>query len=299
MDFILSNDKKTRKIRYESNSDDCVKSFMSKIGKYDLLSKEEEIQLAKDLLKGKKKAKNAELKFFNCNLRLVVSIAKKYLNNGLDMEDLIQEGCIGLHKAIGKYDYTTGYRFSTYATWWIRQGITRALADKSKTVRIPVHMVSVLSKYKTITKELEKKLSRPVVDREIMMAMDINYDKLDLIKQCLTIDKSMDEVVPGTGSEVGNAISFGETLTDGYDLEEDIYDHHNIASVHKHINATAEIDKRCPAILRMYHGFYTPKPMSQKKIAEELEIPTTMVKSLLNKAMLYLKENIPIESLYE
>jgi RNA polymerase primary sigma factor len=298
MDFILSNDT-ANKLKYEFNSDDCVKSFMSKIGKYTLLKKEEEIELAKELLKGPKKASQAQLKFFNCNLRLVVSIAKRYLNNGLDMEDLIQEGCIGLCKAIDKYDYTKGHRFSTYATWWIRQGITRALADKAKTIRVPVHMVGVLSKYKTITKDLEKKLSRPVVDQEIMMIMDVDYDKLDLIKQCLSSNKSMNEIVPGTGAGTGNVVYFGETLSDGYDLEEDIHDLRNIKSVHAQIDSTSEVNKLCPAILRMYHGFYSAKPMSQKKISEELEIPTSTVKLLLNKAMVYLKEHMPIESLYE
>lgn len=299
MDFILNSDNTKKRIKYERNSDDCVKDFMSRVGKYPLMTKEEEIKYAKDLKKGKKKARIAEQEFFNRNLKLVISIAKRYLNNGLDMEDLIQEGCIGLHKAIFKYDHSTGNRFSTYATWWIRQGITRALADKSKTVRVPVHMVGVVSKYRTIIKELERKLSRPVVDREIMMVMEIDYAKLDLIKQCLGTNKSMEELISSSDNGSGVSMSFGETISDSADITEGINDYNSISVVNKIIDKTAEIDPRCPAIIRMANSFYTDKPMSQKKIAEELELPTIVVKGLLNKAMVYLKENMPIETLYE
>ena len=123
--------------------DDSVRVYLKEMGKVDLLDKEEEVELAKRIEQGDQEAR---AKLTEANLRLVVSIAKKYIGQGMSFLDLIQEGNKGLMKAVEKFDYTKGYKFSTYATWWIRQSITRALADQARTIRIPVHMVETMNK---------------------------------------------------------------------------------------------------------------------------------------------------------
>ncbi len=126
-----------------ANTDDPVRMYLREIGKIQLLSYDEELELAKRILQGDEEAKQ---KLAESNLRLVVSIAKKYVGRGLLFLDLIQEGNMGLIKAVEKFDYTKGYKFSTYATWWIRQAITRAIADQARTIRIPVHMVETINR---------------------------------------------------------------------------------------------------------------------------------------------------------
>jgi len=155
--------KKTRKetmdVGPEEASSDLVQMYLREIGRVDLLSTEEEINLAKRIEKGDTMAKQ---RLTEANLRLVVSIAKKYVgrSHNLSLLDLIQEGNIGLFRAVEKFDYRKGYKFSTYATWWIRQAVTRALADQSRTIRIPVHMVETINKYTQITRRLVQDLGR-------------------------------------------------------------------------------------------------------------------------------------------
>ena len=144
--------------------------YLKEIGNYDLLTKDEEVALAKRVEKSDNEAK---MMLSRANLRLVVSIAKKYMGRGLQFLDLIQEGNIGLMRAVDKFDWRRGFKFSTYATWWIRQAITRAIADQAKTIRIPVHMVETINKYKKIERQLEQKLERPPTPEEIAKVMEI------------------------------------------------------------------------------------------------------------------------------
>ena len=137
----INNLKEVEEERTESASEDLVKAYLQEIGKVPLLTREEEVELAKRVQQGDEKAKE---KMALANLRLVVSIAKRYKGLGLPLLDLIQEGNIGLMKAVEKFDWTKGYKFSTYATWWIRQAISRALADKSRTIRIPAHIIEAI-----------------------------------------------------------------------------------------------------------------------------------------------------------
>ena len=137
-----------------ANLDDSVKMYLKEIGKIPLLSKEDELELAKKVSEGDELAKQ---KLVESNLRLVVSIARKYLKKGMPILDLIQEGTLGLIKAAEKFDYTKGFKFSTYATWWIRQGITRAIADQARTIRVPVHMVEKINKLSNVSMTLSKK----------------------------------------------------------------------------------------------------------------------------------------------
>src|SRR5206468_5167554 len=145
-------------------ADDSVRLYLREIGKIPLLTAEEELALAKKVVSGDKRAKDA---MAEANMRLVVSIAKKYIGRGLDLLDLIQEGNTGLLRAVEKFDYTKGYKFSTYATWWIRQAITRAIADQARTIRIPVHMVETINKLIRTQRRLVQELGREPLPEEI------------------------------------------------------------------------------------------------------------------------------------
>ena len=156
-------------------SDDPVKLYLKEIGGYPLLSIAEEIELAKRIEKGDESAKKI---LTESNLRLVVSIAKRYVGRGLSFLDLIQEGNLGLIKAVEKFDYTKGYKFSTYATWWIRQAITRSIADQSRTIRIPVHMSEVINKTYRVSRNLLQELGREPSEQELAEAMGLPVEKI-------------------------------------------------------------------------------------------------------------------------
>ena len=151
---------------------DPVKMYLKEIGRVDLLTHEQEIELAKQILEGGQVGEEAKKKLAAANLRLVVSIAKRYVGRGMLFLDLIQEGNMGLIKAVEKFDYTKGFKFSTYATWWIRQAITRAIADQARTIRIPVHMVETINKLTRIQRQLIQELGREPTAEEIAEKMD-------------------------------------------------------------------------------------------------------------------------------
>ena len=155
--------------------DDPVRMYLKEIGKVPLLSAEEEIELAKRMEKGDNEAKR---RLAEANLRLVVSIAKRYVGRGMLFLDLIQEGNLGLIKAVEKFDYRKGYKFSTYATWWIRQAITRAIADQARTIRIPVHMVETINKLIRVSRQLLQELGREPQPEEIAKEMNMSVDKV-------------------------------------------------------------------------------------------------------------------------
>ncbi len=159
-----------------SSTDDAVKIYLQQIGRIKLLSTEEEIEIAKQIKDNN--SLEAKEKLVNANLRLVVSIAKKYIGRGLSFLDLIQEGNLGLIKAAEKFDYEKGYKFSTYATWWIQQAITRGIADKSRTIRLPVHMIETISKIKKVTHDLTNELNRKPTKEEIAERLEISVSKL-------------------------------------------------------------------------------------------------------------------------
>ncbi len=165
------NDQLLQKIMNEVNIDDSVKMYLKDIGRFPLLTAEEELFYAKNMTEGDPKAKE---KLINANLRLVVSIAKRYVGRGMAFLDLIQEGNLGLMKAVDKFDYTKGFKFSTYATWWIRQAITRSIADQARTIRIPVHMVETINKLIKVSRSLLQSLGREPTSEEIAEAMGIS-----------------------------------------------------------------------------------------------------------------------------
>ena len=161
-------------------TDDAVRMYLKEIGKVPLLTGEQERELAIRMEQGDEDAKK---KLCESNLRLVVSIAKRYLNRGLSFLDLIQEGNLGLIKAVDKFDYTKGYKFSTYVTWWIRQAITRSIADQARTIRIPVHMVETINKLIRISRQLLQELGREPTSEEIAKEMGITVEKVREIKK--------------------------------------------------------------------------------------------------------------------
>lgn len=172
--------------------DDPVKMYLKEIGAMPLLTSEEEIVLAKTVEAGmrgdalpeeKEAAQEAKKELADRNLRLVVSIAKKYLGRGLQFLDLIQEGNLGLLKAVDKFDYTKGYKFSTYATWWIRQAITRAIADQARTIRVPVHMVETINKLNRISRQLLQENGREATNEELAKAMGVSLAKIREVKK--------------------------------------------------------------------------------------------------------------------
>ena len=176
---ISIEEPKTQESLNSVNSDDSVRIYLQQIGKIPLLSAEEELEVAKKIYETQ--SQFARKVLINANLRLVVSIAKKYIGRGLSFLDLIQEGNMGLIKATEKFDYTKGYKFSTYATWWIQQSITRAIADKARIIRLPIHLIESINKIKKATVDLTTELGRIPVKQEIADRMGIPVSKLTSI----------------------------------------------------------------------------------------------------------------------
>lgn len=165
-------------VEERASADDSVKIYLQQIGRVKLLSTEEELELARRIAEGDEQAKR---QLVQANLRLVVSIAKKYIGRGLSFLDLIQEGNLGLIRAAEKFDYRRGFKFSTYATWWIQQSITRGIADKSRTIRLPVHMIETIGKLKKVTRDLTHQLNRAPTKEELAEKMGISLGKLRLV----------------------------------------------------------------------------------------------------------------------
>lgn len=185
------------------NSDDSVKIYLQQIGKIPLLSSEQELELAKKIYECQDEfSKNL---LVNANLRLVVSIAKKYIGRGLSFLDLIQEGNLGLMKAAGRFDYTKGYKFSTYATWWIQQSITRAIADKARIIRLPIHMIESLGKIRRATIDLTTELGHTPTKQEIAYRLGISVNKLSSIIKSAQSTISME--TPANSSEDSSKIA--------------------------------------------------------------------------------------------
>ncbi len=178
---LLDMDDDLSKLAKDEGNYDSIQIYLREIGQYPLISSEDEKLIAQRIVEGSEEAKNMLAK---SNLRLVVSIAKKYVGRSADLSllDLIQEGNLGLFKAVEKFDWTKGFKFSTYATWWIRQAITRALADQSRTIRIPVHMVETIAKYKQVYRRLSQDLGRDPLAEEIATEMDIELEKIHMIE---------------------------------------------------------------------------------------------------------------------
>ncbi len=196
-------DPKVQESLVSVNSDDSVKIYLRQIGKIPLLSTEEEVELAKRIQENKDEFAKDVL--VNANLRLVVSIAKKYIGRGLSFLDLIQEGNVGLIKAAGRFDYKKGYKFSTYATWWIQQSITRAIADKARIIRLPIHMIDSIGKIRRATIDLTTELGHPPTKQEIAYRLGLPVAKLTSIIKSAQSTVSMD--TPATSDDDSSKIA--------------------------------------------------------------------------------------------
>jgi RNA polymerase primary sigma factor len=215
----IPNDESDKKTYSKGDSAyDSIQMYLKEIGQYPLISGAMEKELAKRIEQGDKEAGNLLAK---ANLRLVVSIAKKYANRSPDLTllDLIQEGNIGLFKAVDKFDWTKGYKFSTYATWWIRQAITRALADQSRTIRVPVHMVETIAKYKQVVRRLTQDLGREPLQEEIALEMNLDVDKVYQIEKIDQATVSLESPVGEDGDDSKSKL--GDFLADDKILSPD------------------------------------------------------------------------------
>ena len=195
---------------FDDISDDSVRLHLREIGKIPLLSAEEELELAKRVKEGDKKAKD---KMAEANMRLVVSIAKRYSGRGLDFLDLIQEGHTGLLRAVEKFDPDKGFKFSTYATWWIRQAITRAIADQARTIRIPVHMVETINKLLRTQRRMTQELNRePTID-ELAKELEMEPEKVEYVMKIKQDISSLDAGVGRDGDDEGESV-LGDFIED-------------------------------------------------------------------------------------
>ncbi len=194
----------------EEASHDSIQMYLKEIGQHSLISGSQEKELAKRIANDDAEARNILAK---ANLRLVVSIAKKYVGRSSDLTllDLIQEGNLGLFKAVDKFDHTKGYKFSTYATWWIRQAITRALADQSRTIRVPVHMVETIAKYKQVVRRLSQDLGRDPLPEEIAVEMGLEPDKIYMIEK---IDQGTVSLETPVGDDDDTKSTLGDFIAD-------------------------------------------------------------------------------------
>jgi len=262
----------------QSSSYDSIQMYLKEIGQYPLLSAAEERDFAKRIEAGDEEAKNLLAK---ANLRLVVSIAKKYLGRSRDMTllDLIQEGNLGLFKAVEKFDWRRGYKFSTYATWWIRQAVTRSLADQSRTIRIPVHMVETIAKYKQVFRRLAQDLGRDPLPEEISTEMGLEIEKIHTIQQ---IDQETISLEKPTGDEdekstLGDFIADDKILSPAQEASRRILSD----QVTEILNELSPKEQR---ILEMRHGLHGNIPHTLEEVGKEFGVTRERIRQIEAKA---------------
>ena len=267
---------------------DALQLFLNEAGRYPLLTAAEEVELAKRIERGDREAKD---RMINSNLRLVVSIAKKYQGHGLSLLDLIQEGIIGLIRAVEKFDWRRGYKFSTYATWWIRQAVQRGVANKSRTIRIPVHIVEREQKIARAQRELTLKLEREPTDEEISKAAKLPLKQVREVRQAARAVASLDKPV---GSE-GDA-QLGELIpTQAPGLEEEVHVSFAEETLRRAVNALPERERN---ILKLRYGMDgDPDPKSLEEIGRTLGLTRERVRQIEAQALERLAVQREIEAL--
>lgn len=262
-----------------SSGYDSIQMYLKEIGQYPLINGAKEKELAKRIEAGDQEAKNL---LARSNLRLVVSIAKKYVGRSPDLTllDLIQEGNLGLFKAVDKFDWTKGYKFSTYATWWIRQAITRALADQSRTIRVPVHMVETIAKYKQVVRRLSQDLGRDPLPEEVAVEMDLDVDKIYQIEK---IDQSTVSLESPVGDEDDGKSTLGDFIPDDKILSPDQESARRIiADQIKEI--LDDLPQKERKILEMRHGLVNGITHTLEEVGKEFGVTRERIRQIEAKA---------------
>jgi len=259
---------------------DSIQMYLREIGRYPLLTGQEERDLAKRITEGDDEAKNL---LARANLRLVVSIAKKYVGRSPDLTllDLIQEGNIGLFKAVEKFDFTKGFKFSTYATWWIRQAITRALADQSRTIRIPVHMVETIAKYKQIVRRLSQDLGRDPMPEEVALEMGVDVDKIYQIEK---IDQDTVSLESPVGDEDDGKSVLGDFIKDDKILAPDQEVSRRILGDQMK-EILDELSPKERKILEMRHGLENGVYHTLEEVGKEFGVTRERIRQIEAKAL--------------
>ncbi|MGB4613545.1 MAG: RNA polymerase sigma factor RpoD [Erysipelotrichaceae bacterium] len=274
-----SNRKPYKETKKSSNTriNDAVKMYLKEIGRVPLLKAEEEVEIAKRIEQGDEEARAV---LISSNLRLVVSIAKKYVGRGMLFLDLIQEGNMGLIKAVEKFDYTKGFKFSTYATWWIRQAITRAIADQARTIRIPVHMVETINKLTRIQRQLVQDLGRDPTAEEIAAKMEgITPEKVREIQKIALEPVSLETPI---GEEDDS--SLGDFIEDKDALSPDQYANNQLLK--DEINRVLEgLTEREEKVLRLRFGLYDGRTRTLEEVGREFNVTRERIRQIEAKAL--------------
>lgn len=264
-------------------SDDSVRLYLREIGKIPLLTAEEEVTLARKVQKGDKAAKDA---MAEANMRLVVSIAKRYVGRGLDLLDLIQEGNTGLLRAVEKFDPEKGFKFSTYATWWIRQAITRAIADQARTIRIPVHMVETINKLLRTHRRMTQELNREPTNEELAKEMEIDVEKVEHIMKIKQDISSLDATIRDDeeDSVLGDFIEDEDTPSPE--------DSATTQLLKEHVNEMLSyLTPREQKILRMRFGLEDGKTHTLEEVGQEFGVTRERIRQIEAKALAKLRKH--------
>jgi len=272
-------------------ADDSVRLYLREIGKIPLLSAEEELALAQKVVAGDKRAKD---KMAEANMRLVVSIAKRYVGRGLDLLDLIQEGNTGLLRAVEKFDPDKGFKFSTYATWWIRQAITRAIADQARTIRIPVHMVETINKLLRTQRRLTQEFNREPTNEEIAAAMEIEVDKVEHIMKIKQDISSLDASVRDDeeDSVLADFIEDEDTISPEESATNQLRKEH----VKEMLKALTEREQK---ILNLRFGLEDGKSHTLEEVGQEFSVTRERIRQIEAKALAKLRKHKDAKKLHD
>ena len=259
--------------------DDPVKVYLKEIGRVPLLTPDEEVQLALDIQKGGKDGERAKQRLSEANLRLVVSIAKRYVGRGMQFLDLIQEGNLGLIKAVEKFDHTKGFKFSTYATWWIRQAITRAIADQARTIRIPVHMVETINKVKKVSSQLLHENGHEPSAEEIAERLDMPVDKVREIMRVAQEPVSLETPIgEEEDSHLGDFIPDEEAPVPAEAASQTLLKE-QLADVLKTLTPREE------KVLRLRFGLEDGRPRTLEEVGKEFNVTRERIRQIEAKAL--------------